>query len=536
MATLTRWGKCTQERRRIKRKVFLWTALGLTVWLAVLAYAVPDSVRESTWLGRKLLSGGGTCNKSDHATWMRNGGVALYFVGTLYLFLGIAIICDDFFVSSLETISTKLNLSEDVAGATFMAAGSSAPELFSSLVSLTNDNASNEIGIGTIVGSAVFNILVIIGVTAIFAGRTLYLDWKPLLRDVVFYSAAIFSIIFIFANEKVHWWEGLLSVAAYGSYILFMKYNSRIMKWMDDKMSNVSCLNRHKRSNRVVSEDGQGNNTKGNPEGVQLANQDGITTPSNVDVQGKKGGLTPNDASDMEGGWIQTADHNSSSNEVEVAKGKEEENEEEDLNHFKFPASAAEYPLWLLSLPWYAAFTVTVPNCKKDKWQTWYLATFTMSIVWIGGISWYMVEWAADIGCILGIPDAIMGVTVLAAGTSIPDAMSSIVVAKQGMGDMAVANAVGSNVFDIWLGLGLPWMIVIPFTGEKSDSGRFNAVKNSQLTPNVLILFGVLVMYIWVVVFCKFKLYPKVGWVFLATYVVYALYNIVFVWILDIYE
>jgi len=35
-----------------------------------------------------------------------------------------------------------------------------------------------------------------------------------------------------------------------------------------------------------------------------------------------------------------------------------------------------------------------------------------------------------------------MGVTLLAAGTSIPDAMSSIMVAKQGMGDMAVANAV----------------------------------------------------------------------------------------------
>jgi len=44
-------------------------------------------------------------------------------------------------------------------------------------------------------------------------------------------------------------------------------------------------------------------------------------------------------------------------------------------------------------------------------------------------------------------------------GTSIPDALSSIVVAKNGEGDMAVANAVGSNVFNIGLGLGLPWFI-----------------------------------------------------------------------------
>ena len=54
----------------------------------------------------------------------------------------------------------------------------------------------------------------------------------------------------------------------------------------------------------------------------------------------------------------------------------------------------------------------------------------------------------------------VMGTTVLAAGTSIPDALSSISVAKDGYADMAVANAVGSNVFDIWLGLGLPWLLL----------------------------------------------------------------------------
>jgi Ca2+/Na+ antiporter len=64
------------------------------------------------------------------------GGFIPYIVGVLFMFLGIAIVCDDFFVASLEAISENLNLSEDVAGATFMAAGSSAPELFSSAMSL----------------------------------------------------------------------------------------------------------------------------------------------------------------------------------------------------------------------------------------------------------------------------------------------------------------------------------------------------------------------------------------------------------------
>ena len=55
--------------------------------------------------------------------------LAFYVFCILWLFVAIAIICDDFFVPSLEAISEKLDLSEDVAGATFMAAGSSAPEL-----------------------------------------------------------------------------------------------------------------------------------------------------------------------------------------------------------------------------------------------------------------------------------------------------------------------------------------------------------------------------------------------------------------------
>ena len=50
---------------------------------------------------------------------------------------------------SLEAISEKLDLSEDVAGATFMAAGSSAPELFTSVAGVAADS---DVGVGTIVG------------------------------------------------------------------------------------------------------------------------------------------------------------------------------------------------------------------------------------------------------------------------------------------------------------------------------------------------------------------------------------------------
>ena len=121
-----------------------------------------------------LAAGGSSCGETPD--WEKNGGIVGYFVGVFFMFLGIAIVCDDFFVASLEKICEVLRLSDDVAGATFMAAGSSAPELASSAMSLINPNAGSEIGVGTIVGSAIFNILVIIGATVCATGKTLQLD------------------------------------------------------------------------------------------------------------------------------------------------------------------------------------------------------------------------------------------------------------------------------------------------------------------------------------------------------------------------
>lgn len=46
-----------------------------------------------------------------------------------------------------------------------------------------------------------------------------------------------------------------------------------------------------------------------------------------------------------------------------------------------------------------------------------------------------------------------MGLTILAAGTSVPDLITSVIVARKGFGDMAVSSSVGSNLFDVTCGL-----------------------------------------------------------------------------------
>ena len=89
------------------------------------------------------------------------------------------------------------------------------------------------------------------------------------------------------------------------------------------------------------------------------------------------------------------------------------------------------------------------------------MVSFSMCVIWMGALCTGMVYLASMIGCSWRVDPVIMGVIVLAAGTSVPDLIASVTVAKNGQGSMAIANAIGSNVFDILLGLGFPWFLAV---------------------------------------------------------------------------
>jgi len=76
-----------------------------------------------------------------------------------------------------------------------MAAGGSAPELFISFIGTFI--SKSEIGFGTIIGSAVFNVLFVIGMCAIFSTGELKLTWWPFMRDVCYYTFSL-SLLTIF--------------------------------------------------------------------------------------------------------------------------------------------------------------------------------------------------------------------------------------------------------------------------------------------------------------------------------------------------
>lgn len=114
---------------------------------------------------------------------------------------------------------------------------------------------------------------------------------------------------------------------------------------------------------------------------------------------------------------------------------------------------------YIITVPLVLVLTLTIPDVQRPGNGKWCVISFFLSIAWIGGFSYFMVEWAEIVGATFGIPDALMGLTVLAAGTSVPDLLSSVIVARRGQGDMAVSSSVGSNIFDILVGLPVPWII-----------------------------------------------------------------------------
>ena len=131
----------------------------------------------------------------------------------------LAVITDRFFIPSLDAISTRLKLSDEVAGASLMAMGSSAPELAIALMALFSGGGEHsDVGIGTIVGSAVFNILVITGVSAVVAGG-LHIHVFAVRRDIIYYLVSIGYLALIFFDGGVTLIEALAGLAGYIVYM-----------------------------------------------------------------------------------------------------------------------------------------------------------------------------------------------------------------------------------------------------------------------------------------------------------------------------
>ncbi len=331
----------------------------------------------------------------------------------LFLFLFLALVCDKIFVPALEKIARRREMSAEFAWATLMAIGSSAPELFTSIFALIKWWNSISMWAGTIVGSALFNILVIIGATAMVS--KIKLSRKPVIRDLWMYIVAILLLLLTFWDGKIILREAILYVVLYIMYIVIAKNRSKRLKYQD---------------------------------------------------------------------WF-----------------VEEETEQEKRSVLEF---------FLEKI-----FVSRIPDCKA---KPYIIFLISIAAIWIA--THLMVDSAVLVAGAFGMSPALIWLTVLAMGTSVPDLISSVIVAKKWDWNMAVANWIGSNIFDILFWLGFPYLLYL-FIYHK----ELIEVSNENLVGSIILLFATVIVILFVLIAKKRNLTRMSGIILIVLYVGYLVWQ-----------
>ncbi len=259
--------------------------------------------------------------------------IARVVVGT-----GLCWIGSDWLVDGLETIARAKGVPESVLGVLISAPGTSLPEFGSAIVSSLE--GYSEVGVGCVVGSNVYNICGILGITALLIPFTI--GKYPFRDTLIAVGVGILLLLLVMHGLSLEWYEAVFLLALYAVYAY------SLMRREEEK--------------------------------------------------------------------------------------PEEEKPEPDED---------------------------VEKTKKVYETTW--KTYAKVVVGIGlfvvAIKWCLVDGTIDLAKAIGYPAALLGYTLLAIATSLPETFTTLNAARRGMGDLAVTNITGSNNFNILMGLGVPAII-----------------------------------------------------------------------------
>lgn len=282
-------------------------------------------------------------------------------VNTLILVLGLALVLvgANYLVEGASSIARRWGISDFVIGMTIVGIGTSTPEMVVSFLSALNGNA--DIAVGNVIGSNIFNILMILGITALVL--PLPLTKNNIKKDIPFATLAVIALIFAGADmifdaapaNIISRTDGLFLLCLFGVFMAYTIYSSQTAEAspaLPDKL------------------------------------------PANSNTQTTEG------------------------NNPQMVAGKTDESQ------------IKKRPIWLAA------------------------------VMVIGGLAGLVyggdlfVNSASALAKMLGVSDAVIAVTIMAGGTSLPELASCVVAALKKNTDLALGNVIGSNVSNIFLILG----------------------------------------------------------------------------------
>jgi cation:H+ antiporter len=320
----------------------------------------------------RFFFGGGIYNHVTNLTVVIMALAIMYLVGlriwpvsfllwvSLIIFASIAIWrSGDFFQPAADYIQKKHKLPESIKAAVIDAIASSFPEFCVAVIAVLLLGRA-EVGISAIVGSALYNVLIIPAAAGLVAKGPMKIGREVVWRDSLMYFGVVILLLVVLFIFPDAWGLGVaaLFILAYVGYVFWLTIDYR----------------KHKR-NLAAEEEGR---------------------------------------------------------DSASAESTESEEEESEL-------------------------------VIRDEPHAWKWVLGMMAVM--GLASHILVEASIQLGDLLGIDAVIMGFIVIAAGTSVPDTVLSVLSAKRGNYDAAISNVFGSNIFDICICLSVPILLALVMTG-----------------------------------------------------------------------
>jgi len=309
-------------------------------------------------------------------------------ISIAFLFVGLALVCDDYLAPSLERLVKRFHIPHNVASATFLAFGSSAPEICINCVATYRNHVT--MSLGAILGSGLIAFTVIPAASvAVSKGQTLELELGPLLRDVFFYVVSVVMFIFFVEDWTMGVFECTSLVAVFCLYIAVMAiFRGGEVDENEDESAFGDLEEHHKLT---------GASESGSYGGVKSPLELGPGGGGSADIRDQSSGI---------------------------------------LNHLTE----------LAARPYELIFSWTMPSvADEEASQPWWPITLVIALLYVTLLSDAVLQVTVVFAKTVGLSHNVAGLTILALGAQIPDTFASMSVARAGEGPSAVANAVGSN-------------------------------------------------------------------------------------------
>lgn len=150
---------------------------------------------------------------------------------------------------------------------------------------------------------------------------------------------------------------------------------------------------------------------------------------------------------------------------------------------------------------------------KFSKKLSWLMTSTGMLCLFFGGK--LLVDNAVSLAHLAGLSETLIGLTIVAIGTSLPELVTSIVAAMRHHEDMAVGNVIGSIIFNVFWILGLTSILIdLPF----------NILTNVDA---IISIGATLLLFIFMFIGKKHKLSRRKGVLFLSLYILYMVYLVI---------